>query len=288
MFISIENIILDYYFNNGILLGVSLGGSSNIILCYLNNKYDKYILGSMGKDSKSNIINYYLNKYNINNKYITYTNNTNSIFIDNNIYSNICPYCDREYHNNYDINYINLDNSYSIILDNLDNNTINYIKNINNDIFLFLNKLGNIVNLSLSDLKELNNKFKIIIMDVKVYHYLKNKFLIDNIDIYEIFNPDLLIIYRYKYGASFIYNDIVIDKEYDKNINILDSSGSMEIFFSNIINCYINNNKIIDDIIINKMYIKAMSDAIYVSLSNGAIPLYKINNYKECICKYIE
>jgi len=295
-FITFSDLYIYYYLHNEILTGVSVGNSSTFILANLSSFYNTKIIGLTGSDIQSKIVLNDLKRLNIGTSLVKQEDRSTSCLFISNKQSTTCPYCNRTYSND-----INLDELYildnirpldNIILDNLDDFTISLLPALSNDIYLDLGFIGNLRYKSLEELKDLNGKFKVINMDVKVYTYLRDKFKIDYMDIYNIFNPSILIIYKGIHGADFIYDDIFDDKTVIDKTLVVDSTGSRETFFATFIHLYISNNYKLDDKFISESFISSFAESLYVSSLVGGlthlIPLNKVINYKECICKDIE
>ena len=295
MFITFGDIYINYYFKNNLLDGVSLGKSNCIILANLSSYYKCKVLGVIGNNSLSNIALLDLGKLNIDHSNLqTIDEDIKGLFIQDNI-TDICPYCNRKY--SYEGSLIDVDNIINninpediIIVDNLSDETIEVINNIDNEMYLDLGNISSIKYMDIYELEELSGKFKIINIDAKVYGYLKSKFKIDSRDLYNILNPDILIVYKGINGCDILTKDDITTKEMEgKNNN--DMSGAREAFFAEFIHEYLSYKEI-DDKVISNIFIKSFSKLLFVSNHNGPlthlIPLNKVKNYHECICKDID
>ena len=295
MFVTFGDIYINYYFKNNLLDGISLGKSNNIILANLSSYYKCRVLGVIGNNKLANIALNDLDKLNIDHsKLITVNEDIKGLFILDNI-TDICPYCNRKY--SYDDTLIDVDNIINninsddkIIIDNLSDETLEVINNIDNEMYLDLGNISSIKYLDIETLEELSNKFRIINMDVKVYSYLKNKFKIDSRDIYNIFNPEIFIIYKGINGCEIITKDDITNKEMEGKSNT-DSFGTREAFFAEFIHEYLSYDEI-DDKVISNIFIKSFSKLLFVSNHSGPlthlIPINRVKNYHECICKDID
>ena len=127
-------------------------------------------------------------------------------------------------------------------------------------------------------------------MNNKVFRTFKNKFMLDELDIYELFKPKLLIITKGKKGCTIVLNGEVIEKEIENPEKEVDVSGAGDAFFSEFIVAYLENEEL-DEKLISKTYIKANLKSRLVVRNMGARthlkPLYKIKNYKNCVCEYL-
>lgn len=296
--IGFGDLYIDYYFKNDLLIGV-MGGKTNAnILCNLRKYYETAFIGVVGNDFQGKICIDSLNKIGVNTEHIKIIDYpTKQFFIMNNEYSTRCPYCSREssYHGNkYTkedvLEYIREDDY--IIVDNANELTMDIMKSIPNKAFLDLSYIGELRYLSLDEiLSMLASRFIIIKMNERVYNYLKEKFALDSQDLYKYLQCEILIINRGKRGTDIIYGDEFEKKEIEDPSISIDTNGTGEAFFSEFIHTYLESD-IIDMKMIGKAYLKASGISSYVGTIIGArshlIPLVKITNYEECICKYIE
>lgn len=296
--VSFGPLYLDYYFNNGEILGVNGGGSASNMIANLSKNNKTAFIGFIGSDMQGKIVLDSLNRLGVDTTNIEVLDtNTNMLFNIKNSTSNKCPYCDRLVNiHEHDlktkvINNIKEDDL--IIVDNINDDTLEILECISNKAYLNLSYLGDDLYLSLDELVEkIKDKFEIINLDVNVYTLLKRKYLIDSIDISELFNTKLLIIDRKLRGADFIYEGMLLKKEVEDVItNETDSIGASDVFFSEIIKYFINNKEI-NEKSISMSYIQAASTANMtrklIGARNHLMPNYKITNYKECICKKID
>ena len=295
MFTTFGDMFINFYFKNNILEGISLGKSNNIILANLASYYPTKVLGVIGNNKLANVAIKDLDKLGIDHsKLEVIDDDIKGLFFNDGI-TDICPYCNRKY--SYDETKIDVDNIINnidskdrIIIDNLSDETIEILSSIDNEIYLDLGTISSIKYLSLDELEDITCNFKIVNIDVKVYSYLKNKFKIDSRDLFNIFNPELLIIYNGILGCDIITAEDITHKDMEGK-SALDSTGSREAFFAEFIHEYLSYN-LVDDKVLSNIFIKSFSKLIYVSNHTGAlthlIPLNKVKNYSECICKEID
>lgn len=279
--ISFSPIYLSYYFDNQILKGISLYGNAYFSLCFLKEKYDVKYIGN---------IDGYLNLINID--CINNNDLINKLFISDKRKSYICPYCNRNMNKSIDLNVSNIISNINeddvIIYDDLSNDAIEVINNTINDNYLLLDSINSIQDYSLDELIQLfSNKFKCIVLDKSVYHCIKDKFNIDSYDIYEYLSPMLLIVFRSKYGADFVFEDNIIEKEIEEVHDEIENSGSLSAFSSVFIDYLINNSEI-NEKVISLLFIKA--SVLYMRTVNkiGVNKLVKIKKYDQCICNKFE
>lgn len=146
---------------------------------------------------------------------------------------------------------------------------------------------------SLDEIEEkLESRFEIINMNERVYNILRKKFGIDAIDLLDLLKPKILIITHGKKGSDIIYNGIMEEKIIEDAINEVEVSGAGDAYFSEFIRTFIENEGIVNEKIISLAYMRASSISRFVLTNYGARthlePLYKIDEYHECICHDIE
>jgi sugar/nucleoside kinase (ribokinase family) len=292
--VSFGNLYLNYYMKNGIPDGVMVGKTSINILANLSNRYNTFYIGYCGNDSIGDIIIKSLNDLHISNLVKRIPKKSKCLFIDNKHITNVCPLCNRQIA--YNEEYLklsdildNITNDDILIIDNLSDLTIDVLNNTSNLAIIDIAYEAYIKNKSLSELEELlTNRFTIINMNESVYNIFKEKFMLDSIDIYELFKPKLLIITKSIYGIEIVYEGISYDKIIEDPENIIDSNGVGDAFLSEFIDFILNNDDI-NDKTISRTYMKANFKSRIVLKRIGAlthiIPLYKITSYKNCICE---
>ncbi|MCH5166624.1 MAG: hypothetical protein J1F35_01905 [Erysipelotrichales bacterium] len=297
--ISFGDLFIDYYLNNDLVLGICGGKTNANILANLSKYFDTAFFGVVGNDTQGRVAVDSLKKLGCDISHIeTIDEKTKSFFIDNKGYSTTCPYCGRKlsYHGfkfeeESVLSSINDDDM--IVVDNLNVSTMNIINKVNNKAFLDIGYLGNLLYISLDELEELlASRFEIINMNESVYKVLRKKFQIDSVDLYELLKPKILIITRGKKGADIIYDGILVEKEIEEAANEVEISGAGDSFFSEFIRTLIESNFEVNEKIISLAYMRASSISRFVVMNYGARthlePLYKIDNYHECICNDIE
>lgn len=294
--VSFGNLYLDYYIKNGCVEGVSGGKTNANILANLSNHYECFFIGSCGTDSIGDIIIKDLNDLGIKNKIKRVDKQSKAYFIDNNTYSTECPFCNREvgYHGEIltesEVIPEILESDY-LVIDNFHVLTTKVLKSTTNKAFLDIGYDYDIRYRSLDELTDIiANRFEIINMNNKVFRTFKNKFMLDELDIYELFKPKLLIITKGKKGCTIVLNGEVIEKEIENPEKEVDVSGAGDAFFSEFIATYLENEEL-DEKLISKTYIKANLKSRLIVRNMGARthlkPLYKIKNYKNCVCEYL-
>lgn len=297
--ISFGDLYIDYYLNNDLVIGICGGKTNANIIANLSKYFDTAFIGVVGNDTQGKVAIDSLSKLGCDTSNIKFIEDkTKKFFINNKNITNTCPYCGRKlsyYGLKFDeesiVNFLNEDDL--IVVDNLNKSTMNIIDNVKNKAFLDLGYLGSLLYISLDEIVELiSNKFEIINMNEGVYKVLRKKFGLDSVDLYELFKPKILIITRGKKGADIIYDGNLVEKEIEEPASEVEISGAGDAFFSEFIRTYIESNFEVNEKIISLAYMRASSISRFVVMNYGARthlePLYKIDNYHECICNDIE
>lgn len=294
--VGIDDLVLDYYYDNGKLIAVD-GGISvyNILVNLAAKNLPTSAIGSCGNDIKGKISIDSLKRLNVDTSNIEENPNINTRsmhinFVNGSFTSKRrCPICGEK--DWYEKSLIEVDN----ILDKLDKD----------DILLFqgatpINKkiLDNCNNKALVDLgyyNEFNDysdeyiidyfkrKFEILNINERVYNYFKERFNNKN-----IYNGNLIVITKGKEGATFIYKDNVINNNL-KPTKEIDPNGAGDAFFSSIIYDYLTNKDFnIDEAFENAT--KLTSKVVSVLGARGHLhPLYEVEKENDkCTCKTLK
>lgn len=305
--VSIGDLVLDYYYKNGKLIGVDGGMSShNIIANLAKKKISTAVHGVSGNDIQGKIANLSLKKLNVDVSKVLIKDNIKTrcfhVSYDEEgfISKKRCPKCNEKKwyeESQIDIEYItkNIQNDDILVFDNLNDKNIEIIKNVSNKKIIDIGQYFEFENLSKEDIiNKLNNGFEIINFNERVSNYLLDKLnLKNNIELYNLLKAKLVTITRGENGAIFIYNS----KEYKFNLkdngNVIDSSGAGDAFLSSIIFDYIKNNYEFNEELFPKWYEKSIKLTSKVVSNFGARghlnSLYKIKKIdKVCTCENFE
>lgn len=305
--VSIGDLVLDYYYKNGKLIGVDGGMSShNIIANLAKKKISTAVYGVSGNDIQGKIANLSLKKLNVDVSKVLIKDNIKTrcfhVSYDEEgfISKKRCPKCNEKKwyeESQIDIEYItkNIQNDDILVFDNLNDKNIEIIKNVCNKKIIDIGQYFEFENLSKEDIiNKLNNGFEIINFNERVSNYLLDKLnLKNNIELYNLLKAKLVTITRGENGAIFIYNS----KEYKFNLkdngNVIDSSGAGDAFLSSIIFDYIKNNYEFNEELFPKWYEKSIKLTSKVVSNFGARghlnSLYKIKKIdKVCTCENFE
>lgn len=305
--VSIGDLVLDYYYKNGKLIGVDGGMSShNIIANLAKKKISTAVYGVSGNDIQGKIANLSLKKLNVDVSKVLIKDNIKTrcfhVSYDEEgfISKKRCPKCNEKKwyeESQIDIEYItkNIQNDDILVFDNLNDKNIEIIKNVSNKKIIDIGQYFEFENLSKEDIiNKLNNGFEIINFNERVSNYLLDKLnLKNNIELYNLLKAKLVTITRGENGAIFIYNS----KEYKFNLkdngNVIDSSGAGDAFISSIIFDYIKNSYEFNEELFQKWYEKSIKLTSKVVSNFGARghlnSLYKIKKIdKVCTCENFE
>lgn len=305
--VSIGDLVLDYYYKNGKLIGVDGGMSShNIIANLAKKKISTAVYGVSGNDIQGKIANLSLKKLNVDVSKVLIKDNIKTrcfhVSYDEEgfISKKRCPKCNEKKwyeESQIDTEYItnNIQNDDILVFDNLNDKNIEIIKNVSNKKIIDIGQYFEFENLSKEDIiNKLNNDFEIINFNERVSNYLLDKLnLKNNIELYNLLKAKLVTITRGENGAIFIYNS----KEYKFNLkdngNVIDSSGAGDAFISSIIFDYIKNSYEFNEELFPKWYEKSIKLTCKVVSNFGARghlnSLYKIKKIdKVCTCENFE
>ena len=309
--ISIGDLVTDYYYKNGKLIGINGGMTShNIIANIAKMKFNTAVYGVCGDDMAGNIAIKSLNDIGVNTENIKKIKNLDTRCFHVSYFESDgdwkfdskkrCPICNEKKW--YEPSKIdpdkiirNIKQEDTLIFDNLNIMNQKIIDNTQNRKMLDLGQYSELDNYSNKEIiNKLLNKFDIINLNERVEKYLKRRFNLKDLkDIYKMLKPNLIIVTRGKKGSDFVYKDLKITKNLESPAKEKDSTGAGDAFFSVFIVEYIKNKFVINDGFIENTFKKATKLTKQVVKSFGArshiTPLYKIkkiNNY--CTCKNFE
>lgn len=306
--VSIGDLVVDYYYKDNKLLGINGGMTShNIIANLAKLKHDTKVFGVCGCDQAGIIAIKSLKDLGVDTKDIQILEDINTRVFhvsyitkeDESISFSSkqrCPFCNQKRW--YEESKIDtkkiidlIDEEDILVFDNLCDKNQYIIDNTTNKKVIDLGQYFELEKLTIEDIiQKLNNKFDIINLNERVEKYLLKRFNVNNLlDIYNLFNPKLIIVTRGKKGADFVYNDNYFHYDLLNISQEIDSTGAGDAFFSVFISEYIKSNYIIDNKLIEKTFIKATKLTSRVVTKMGARGhinnLYKIKNKKEvCTC----
>ena len=309
--VSIGDLIIDYYYKNGKLLGINGGMTShNIIANLAKMGVQTSVFGVCGNDFQGKIAIKSLEKINVDISNIKVIDNERtrlfhvSYFDDGNKLSftskKRCPFCNNKswYEESLiDTNYIieNICDDDILIFDNLNDKNQILIDETNNKKIIDLGQYFEFEKLSDNEIiNKIKNKFEIINFNERVTKYLiKRLNLKDDVELYNLIKPNLMTITRGEGGASFITNDSIYSFDLKNKGAVIDSTGAGDAFISSIIKDCIKNNFIYDSNLFEKWYEnsnKLTSKVVSKMGARGHInALFKIKKIdEECTCNNFE
>lgn len=273
VFISHGDIILDRIYDKDLKLIKQDGGGCNWNDLYnLSMMGEKcYAIGSRGNDAEGNIAIQSLIESNVNTDYVISENKKTNIMNviipdrklqDNSILHSWYSPITYEYTMNFSENLptelpkeLENDDIY-IILDKFQPVNLRFIQNIKSNYTLCLD-FGHIrffEHFTKQYLSLFLEKAKFIQLNNNVIDLLFDRFEVKNeIEFFNLFNFDLLVLTKGKKGATFIFkenNEIkIVDKKPEVIVDIVDSSGAGDAFFSKTLQQYAYANSINTDFI---------------------------------------
>lgn len=273
VFISHGDIILDRIYDKDLKLIKQDGGGCNWNDLYnLSMMGEKcYAIGSKGNDTEGNIAIQSLIESNVNTDYVISENKKTNIMNviipdrklqDNSILHSWYSPITYEYTMNFSENLptelpkeLENDDIY-IILDKFQPVNLRFIQNIKSNYTLCLD-FGHIrffEHFTKQYLSLFLEKAKFIQLNNNVIDLLFDRFEVKNeIEFFSLFNFDLLVLTKGKKGATFIFkenNEIkIVDKKPEVIVDIVDSSGAGDAFFSKTLQQYAYANSINTDFI---------------------------------------
>lgn len=305
--ISIGDLVTDFYYKNGKLVGVNGGMTShNIIANIAKLGLETSVYGVCGDDMAGTIAIDSLKEVgtNIDNVKMIENVNTRCFHVS---YQELngkleftskkrCPICNikRWYEEskiepNDILKQINKDDV--LVFDNLNKKNQIIIDNCDNRKMLDLGQFFELEDYNDNEiLEKIKNKFDFINLNERVEKYLKNRFSIKSLeDIYNILHPKMIIVTRGKKGSDFVFDNNKVNKELSNPSIEVDPTGAGDAFFSMFISEYIKNNYIIDHKFIDSTFEKATKLTKKVVKKFGARGhiqnLYKIKKVKDaCTC----
>lgn len=312
--VSVGDLVTDYYYKNGKLLGVNGGMTShNIIANLAKMGLPTSVYACCGNDIEGTMAIKSLEqlKVDVSNIkrvddvrtrcfHISYKEDGDKLSFTS---KKRCPFCNnKKWYDeslidcNYILNHINEDDI--LIFDNLNDKNQNIIDNTKNKKIIDLGQYFELENLSPEIIiNKIQGKFEIINFNERVTKYLLNKLnLASELEIYNCLKPNFMTITRGVDGATFIYDGMQYDFSLITTGKIVDSTGAGDAFISSIIKDYIKNNYHYDTDLFQKWYEnsnKLTSKVVSKMGARGHInSLFKVKKITdECTCNnfnYVE
>lgn len=309
--VSIGDLVLDYYYQNGKILGINGGMTSHNIIANLSKMgIDTSIYGACGNDEMGKLAIKSLSDIgvdvkhvkildNINTRcfHVSYQNEENKLTFTS---KKRCPFCNQKRW--YDESQItpediinNITEEDILVFDNLNNLNQKVIDRTTNKKVIDLGQYFEFEPLSNEEIvKKIQNKFEIINFNERVWNYLLKRLEIKNdIELYNLLQTELITITKGKKGAIFIFDGTLNKFKLNNVEEELDSTGAGDAFISSVIKDWIKNNLIITEDVLSNWYqnsTKLTSKVVKKMGARGHINLlYKIKSKNGiCTCKDFE
>ena len=309
--VSVGDLVTDYYYKNGKLLGINGGMTShNIIANLAKMGLSTAVFSVCGDDIQGKISIKSLEdlKVDVSNIKVIKGVRTRcfhvSYFDDGDKLSFIskkrCPFCsNKKWYDEslIDCEYIinNIIGSDILVFDNLNDNNQSIIDHVENKKIIDLGQYFEFENLSNDEIvKKLKGKFEIINFNERVSKYLLKRLkLKDDLELYDCIKPKFMTITRGENGASFIFSGKVYNFDLIAKTHVIDSTGAGDAFISSIIRDCIKNDFQYDINLFDKWYRnsnKLTSKVVSKMGARGHIKsLYKIKKVDDkCTCDSFE
>lgn len=309
--VSVGDLVTDYYYKNGKLLGVNGGMTSHNIVANLSSMgINTAVLGTCGNDMAGMIAKKSLSDLkvdvanvkildNISTRcfHVSYFDTDNGLDFTS---KKRCPICSSKKW--YDDSLIDTKDILSkineddiLVFDNLNDKNQIIIDETSNNKLLDLGQYFEFEELTNDQIvNKIKNKFSIINFNERVVKYLKNRFNLKTLNqMYDVLKPKLMTITLGKKGAIFVYDGTIYEFPLLTSSKEIDSTGAGDAFFSSIISDWIKNDLNFD---IDKFKIwynnsvKLTSKVVRKMGARGHLNnLYRIKSNKiDCTCKNFE
>ncbi len=309
--VSIGDLVTDYYYKEGNLIGVNGGMTSHNIIANLAKMGIKTsVFGCCGDDCQGRIAINSLKKLKVDTGNIKTIENIKtrcfhvSYYDDNGKLSftskKRCPFCnDKKWYAeslldpDFILSNINMDDI--LVFDNLNEKNQIIIDNTENKKIIDLGQYFEFEKMTDNEIIEkLANKFEIINFNERVTKYLLNRLnLKSGLELYNVIKPNLMTITRGENGATFITDNNSYDFKLLKSGDVVDSTGAGDAFISSIIKDSIKNDFKYDADKLKKWYensnrltYKVVSKMGARGHINSLFKIKKVNDY--CTCEKFE
>ncbi len=309
--VSIGDLVTDYYYKNGKLIGVNGGMTSHNIIANLAKAGIKTsVFACCGDDPQGEIAIKSLEKINVdvNNIKVVKDIRTRcfhvSYFDDGKKLSftskKRCPFCNNKkwYEESLlDTDFIlsNIKFDDILVFDNLNEKNQIIIDNTMNKKIIDLGQYFEFEKLSNEEIiNKLYDKFEIINFNERVTKYLLNRMNLKNeCELYTIIKPKLMTITRGENGATFIIDGKAYDFKLLNKTDVIDPTGAGDAFISSIIKNSIKSNFEYNENKLEKWYEnsnKITSKVVSKMGARGHInSLFKIKKISDsCTCDNFE
>ena len=309
--VSIGDLVTDYYYLNGILVGINGGMTSHNIIANLAKKGIKTaVYGVYGDDYQGKIAIDSLKKLKVDVDNIEILNGVRTRCFHVSYFDydgklsftskKRCPFCNNKKW--YEESLIDQKE----IINNLMDDDVLIFDNLNDKNQFIVDKAKNIKIIDLGQyfefedmpnemiVEKLKNKFEIINFNERVTNYLIKKLNIkSDLDLFKIIKPRFMTITRGEKGATFIYDGMAYNFELVSKQEVVDSTGAGDAFISSIIKDCIKNDFTYNPDMFKKWYEnsnKLTSKVVSKMGARGHLnSLYKIKKINDdCTCVNFE
>jgi len=286
-FIALGDLIADCYYNGTKLLGID-GGSSrfNVIANLAHMNCQTAVVGGCGNDKIGTTIIKRLANMRVDTSKIIFRDRETRAYhliIDQATLPKITYQCSKQspkdgkstwYEDSVeDIPYCHsqVRNNDVIVLDMVDEFSFAAIDNFECEKVLDIGNPKQLDRLEDDQISLLRNKIEILQLNKRVVPYLMQRFEFTNIlDIYNFFNPKLMIVTCDKDGAIFTFEDKIYRKKLLNSANELDATGAGDAFLSVFTKKYYDNSKKVDYELIDSAFEEAVALTSKVVQNIGA------------------
>ena len=258
--VSVGDLVIDYYYKDGKLLGINGGMTSHNIIANLAKKGIKTaVFACCGDDFQGQIAIKSLEKLKVDISnikiikgiktrcfHISYHDENGKLSFTS---KKRCPFCNtKKWYDEslIDTKYIlsNIKPDDILVFDNLNEKNQVIIDIADNKKVIDLGQYFELKKMSNEEIiKKIDNKFEIINFNERVSNYLLKRLNLENeLDLYNIVHPKLMTITRGENGATFIANDNIYNFKLISRCDVVDSTGAGDAFISSIIKECIKNN----------------------------------------------
>ena len=273
--ISIGDLVTDFYYKNGKLVGVSGGMSSHNIIANLSKfKVKTAVYGVCGDDDAGKVALNSLKKLGV---------DVENVFVSSGIQTRCfhvsyyeksgkleftskkrCPYCNNKkwyLESAIDPAFIlkHIDEEDILVFDNLNSKNQIVIDESKNRKMLDLGQYFELEEYSDDEiLSKIGSKFELINLNDRVLKYLLERFHFNNLnELNHVLQAKLLIVTQGKKGAIFSFDNQILYKKLETITEEVDATGAGDAFFSVFIRDYIKNNFVIDHDFIDQAFASA-------------------------------
>lgn len=307
--VSIGDLVTDFYYKEGKLVGVNGGMSSHNIIANLSNlKIATAVYGVCGNDEAGEIAKKSLEKLGVNTDGVVVKESLSTRCFHVSYYEENgkleftskkrCPYCqqkkwysDSEIDPEYVLNKIDPEDV--LVFDNLNIQNQKIIDSTSNQKMLDLGQYFELENYTNEEiLTKIASKFTLINLNERVAKYLLKRFAITQIkELNDLLQARLLIVTQGKKGAIFSFAGQEIVKKLETVSVEVDATGAGDAFFSVFIAEYLKNNYEINENYINHSFALATKLTQKVVAKFGARghlqTLFKVKNVADfCSCNH--